>query len=84
MDKIKNWNSKISGKYIAEMLLQRLKEKIFKNFFLTCYNPLKIGVLIFEFLTHLSRHFVNSKNSIMWVRNEYYRFICDYCGIMTD
>ena len=69
---VEMWNDPKLARTISERLMARLEENSFENLFFTFYNPLKILILIMEFLRIISDKLVYNKNSLIMTSNKFY------------
>ena len=78
------WNDKKIPKLLSEEFLFLLCDTSLNNIFYSFYNPLKISILIIEYLTILSKKVFHHKNSILLTKNIYYKFSQNYVSEIND
>jgi hypothetical protein len=78
------WNEKESGKQLANILMNRLKSSPESNFLFTFYNPLKVIILIIEFLNILKEKVIHNKNIILQAREMYLEYGVRLSKKITD
>lgn len=72
MNKIEIWNDEKLTKSLASTIYKRLEVAGLDNVLYTFYNPLKVVILLIEFLTNLSKKVVYNRSTLLLIITKIY------------